>query len=138
MSGKYARRDRVSGLLRRELAVLIQREVKDPKVGFVGVSDVEVTRDLSVAKVFITHFDPSQVKESLGALNRSAGFLRVRLGEMLRMRSVPELRFYHDDSVERGERLDQLIETAVQQDKPAEDNADNASQNDQEANDKED
>jgi len=101
--------------------VLIQREVKDPKVGFVGVSDVEVTRDLSVAKVFITHYDPTKVKDSLGALNRSAGFLRVRLGEMLRMRSVPELRFYHDDSVERGERLDQLIETAVQKDKPDQD-----------------
>ena len=113
MSGKFARHDRVSGLLRRELAVLIQRELKDPKVGFVGVSDVEVTRDLSLAKVYITHFDPRQVAESLQALNRSSGFLRARLGEMLRMRVIPELRFYHDDSVERGQHIDRLIDAAV-------------------------
>jgi len=113
VSGKYARRDRVSGLLRRELAVLIQRELKDPKVGFVGVSDVEVTRDLSLAKVYVTHYDPQQAAESLKALNRSSGFLRARLGEMLRMRVIPELRFLHDDSVERGERIDRLIEAAT-------------------------
>lgn len=118
MSGKFARRDRVSGLLRRELAVLIQREIKDPKVGFVGVSDVEVTRDLSVAKVYVTHYNPEQVDDSIKALNRSAGFLRARLGEMLRMRSIPELRFYHDDSVERGKHLDQLIDAAIHANDP--------------------
>lgn len=118
MSGKFARHDRVSGLLRRELAVLIQREIKDPKVGFVGVSDVEVTRDLSLAKVYITHYDPQQIKESLKALNRSSGFLRARLGEMLRMRVIPELRFYHDDSVERGAKIDRLINAAVHDDEP--------------------
>lgn len=112
MSGGYSRRDRVSGLLRRELAVLIQRELNDPKIGFVGVSDVEVSGDLSFAKVYITHFNPDQVKDSMRALNRSGGFLRARLGEMLRMRVIPELRFIHDDSVERGEHIDRLIERA--------------------------
>ena len=133
MSGKYARRDRVSGLLRRELAVLIQREIKDPKVGFVGVSDVDVTKDLSVAKVYITHFNPEQVADSLRALNRSAGFLRGRLGEMLRMRAIPELRFFHDDSVERGEHLDRLIDAAVHTDTVVE--ADAQAENDSQSGD---
>ncbi|GAB4186629.1 MAG: 30S ribosome-binding factor RbfA [Wenzhouxiangellaceae bacterium] len=119
MSGRFSRNERVAGMLRRELAVLIQRELKDPKVGFVGVSDVEVTRDLSLAKVYVTHYQPEQSAESLRALNRSSGFLRGRLGEMLRMRAIPELRFLHDDSVERGAHIDRLLNTIADAESPA-------------------
>jgi len=105
----FARHERVAAQLRRDLATLIQHEVKDPEVGFVSVSDVEVSRDLGHAKVFVTVFDNDNARISVGALNRSAGFLRTRLGRELRMRSVPELHFHHDTSIEQGARMDALI-----------------------------
>lgn len=108
----FNRSERVAGELRRALAQLIQREVKDPAVGFVSVSDVEVTRDLSHAKVFITVFEETTAKDSIKALNNAAGFIRGRLGQEMRMRSVPQLHFHHDASVETGQRMDQLIEQA--------------------------
>jgi len=106
----------VAGQLRRELAQLIQQEIKDPDLGFISLSDVEVTRDLAHAKVFITVFDASHVDASMRVLKRSAGFLRSRLGQLLRMRNVPELHFVHDASVETGQRMDRLIADAVASD----------------------
>jgi len=106
----------VAGTLRRELAQLIQMEVKDPEVGFIGLSDVEVSRDLSHARVFITVFEPEKAVSSVKALNRAAGYLRRRLGQEMRIRSVPELHFQHDASVETGQRMDNLIDTAVASD----------------------
>lgn len=113
----FKRSERVAGQLRRDLARLIQQEVKDPEVGFVSLSDVEVTRDLSHAKVFITVFDPEKAKESLKALRRASTFLRLRLGQELRLRHVPELHFVHDDSVEKGSHIDELISRALSSDK---------------------
>jgi len=117
MARDFNRSERVAGQLRRDLARLIQQEIKDPEVGFVSLSDVEVTRDLSHAKVFITVFDPEKAKESLKALRRAAPFLRSRLAHAMRMRHVPELHFLHDDSVEQGSHIDQLIATALNADK---------------------
>ncbi len=108
----FNRSERVAGEMRRELARLIQQEVKDPNVGFVSVSDVEVSRDLSHARVYVTVFEESTARDSLRALNKAAGFLRRRLGQEMRLRSVPELAFRHDDSVETGQRMDELIERA--------------------------
>jgi len=118
MAREFTRAERVSGQLRRELARLVQMEVKDPDVGFVSISDVEVTRDLAHAKVFVTVFDPQRAAVSIKALKRAAGFLRRRLGQEMRIRSVPELHFKHDDSVEVGSRIDSLIERAVASDRP--------------------
>jgi ribosome-binding factor A len=116
MPREFKRSERVSGLLRRELAKLIQMEVKDPEVGFVSVSDVEVTRDLAHAKVYVTVFKPEEAPTSLKALKRAAGYLRMRLGKEVRMRSVPELHFLHDPSVETGQRIDDLIDQALESD----------------------
>ncbi len=113
----FKRSERVAGQIRRDLAKLIQQEIKDPEVGFVSLSDVEVTRDLSHAKVFITVFDPEKATTSLKALRRAAAFLRRRLGQELRLRHVPELHFIHDDSVEQGSHIDQLISKALHADK---------------------
>ena len=113
----FRRSDRVSGQLRRELARLIQMEIKDPEVGFISVSDVEVTRDLAHAKVYITVFEADRAPGTLKALRRAAGFLRSRLGQEIRIRSVPELHFLHDDSVETGQQMDRLIDQAVEADK---------------------
>jgi len=114
---EFKRSERVAGSLRRELAKLIQLEIKDPEVGFVSLSDVEVTRDLSHAKVFITVFESEKAASSLKALQRAAGFLRKRLGQEMRIRSVPELHFHHDASVETGLRMDGLIDAAVAADR---------------------
>ena len=113
MPREFNRSERVAGSLRRELAKLIQMEMKDPGVGFIGLSDVEVSRDLAHAKVFVTVFESDKAQSSLKALKRAAGFLRSRLGQEMRIRSVPELHFHHDDSVETGQRMDRLIEKAV-------------------------
>jgi ribosome-binding factor A len=80
MPRDFKRSERVSGLLRRELAQMIQQEIKDPEVGFVSLSDVEVSRDLEHAKVYVTVFNSEQAAVSIKALKRAAGFLRTRLG----------------------------------------------------------
>jgi ribosome-binding factor A len=113
MPKEFTRAERIAGQLRRELASLIQQEVKDPAVGFISVSDVEVTRDLGHAKVFITVYDSEQAAATLAALQHAAGFLRRRLGQEMSIRSVPELHFRHDASVEIGQHMDSLIDAAI-------------------------
>jgi len=117
MPREFNRSERVGGQLRRELAQLVQHEVKDPRVGFVSISDVEVTRDLAHAKVYVTVFEEDKAPKSIEALNRAAGYLRHRLGKEMHIRTVPELHFIHDASVETGARMDELIANAVASDK---------------------
>ncbi len=126
MPREFNRSERVAGSLRRELAKLIQRELNDPEVGFIGLSDVEVTRDLAHAKVFVTVFEIDKALTTLKALKRAAGFLRSRLGQEMRIRSVPELHFHHDASVETGQRMDSLIEAAVASDREHDQKDENA------------
>lgn len=116
MPREFNRSERVAGTLRRKLAQLIQMEVKDPDVGFIGLSDVEVSRDLSHANVFVTVFETEKAVSSVKALNRAAGYLRRRLGQEMRIRAVPELHFQHDASVETGQRMDSLIDAALASD----------------------
>ena len=122
MPRDFKRAERVAGTMRRELARLIQLEVDDPAVGFVSLSDVEVTRDLAHARVYVTVFEPDKAAATVKALNKAAGFLRRRLGQEMRIRSVPELHFQHDASVETGQRMDSLIERAIASDRPEEQN----------------
>jgi len=117
MPREFKRSERVAGQIRRELARLIQQEIKDPAVGFISLSDVEVTRDLAHAKVFITVFDSDKVESTLNALRHAAGYLRRRLGQEMRIRIVPELHFHHDASVETGQRMDNLIDAALAADR---------------------
>jgi len=117
MPREFKRSERVAGSMRRELARLIQMEVKDPEVGFVSLSDVEVSSDLAHAKVFITVFESEKADSSLKALKRASGYLRHRLGQEMHIHSVPELHFHHDSSVETGQRMDSLIDAAVAADR---------------------
>lgn len=123
MPRDFNRSERVAGQLRRELAQLVQHEVKDPRVGFVSISDVEVTRDLAHAKVYVTVFEEDKAAESIEALNRAAGYLRHRLGKEMHIRTVPELHFVHDASVETGARMDELIANAVASDRASDGDA---------------
>ena len=83
-------------------------------MGLVTITTVEVTRDLSHARVFVTSLSETEAAESVQALTRAAGFLRTRLAQMLKLRTIPELHFVYDASVERGVRLSKLIDEAVQ------------------------
>lgn len=117
---EFKRTDRVADQLQKELAVLIQREVKDPRLGMVTVSGVEVSRDLGYADVHVTllgETDAERVKENLDVLRHAAGFLRSRVARRIKLRHTPELRFHFDESVVRGRRLSSLIEEAVAEDR---------------------
>ena len=105
---------RIADQIQRELAELIRLEVKDPRVGMVTLTDVEVTADYGHAKVFFTLLGSEQaLHETEQALQHAAGFLRTQLSHRLRLRTVPQLHFVYDASVERGMRLSRLIDEAV-------------------------
>ena len=115
---EFPRSRRVADEMQRELADLIRLEVKDPRVGFVTLTVVEVTHDLEHATVFVTRLDgETHAEETIHALQHAAGFLRAQLGHRMRMRVIPELRFKYDTSVERGARLSHLIDEAVSEDR---------------------
>ncbi|EGG99855.1 Ribosome-binding factor A [gamma proteobacterium IMCC2047] len=114
-----SRRQRVADQIQKELAGLIQREMKDPRLGMVTVSAVDVSRDLAYADVFITMLgkdDAEARQQTLDILGRGAGFLRGKLARAMRLRIVPALRFRYDESIERGARLSSLIEDARKKD----------------------
>ncbi len=116
MPNDFPRSRRVADFIQRELSELIRTELKDPRVSsMVTVSSVEVTRDLGTAKVHYTIMNPQEgERESTDqALKKAAGFLRRRLAPRLNTRSVPQLRFYYDDSIERGAHMSALIADAV-------------------------
>ncbi|WP_193161509.1 30S ribosome-binding factor RbfA [Microbulbifer hainanensis] len=119
MAREFYRADRVADAMRRELAQLIQQEVRDPRLGMVNINDVEVTRDLTSAKVFVTlvgEDDPAAIKASMDVLNKAAGFLRSQLAREIQMRSVPRLQFRYDETSVRGQKLSALIDKAVKSD----------------------
>jgi ribosome-binding factor A len=116
---RYSQRaQRVADQIQRELAPLLRDEVKDPRVGRITVTAVEVSADLSHAKVFFTHLAGREhADDAVQALQRTAGFLRTELSHRLGLYSVPQLHFAYDDSIETGLRLSQLIDAAVAADK---------------------
>lgn len=118
MPRDFPRTRRVAEQLQRELAELIRREIRDPRVGNVTVSEVRVSRNLEHADVYVTALGASAEEsgETVEALNHAAGYLRRQLGQMLKLRTVPALRFRYDESFERGAHLSRLIDEAVADD----------------------
>ena len=108
-SRDFKRTDRVGAELRRELGLLVHSAVRDHGLPSVSVSDVEVTRDLDWATVWVTALLPDQSVTAVKALNALAGEFRRSLSRSMRIRRVPELRFKYDDSVDKGERIDALL-----------------------------
>lgn len=114
MTSDYPRSHRVADFIQREIAGLIRTEIKDPRISpMLTIASVEVSRDLSVAKVYFSLFDPEERKETQAALERASGFLRRQLARQMNTRSVPILRFYYDDSAERGAHMSAVIADAV-------------------------
>jgi len=105
------RTGRVGEEIKKELSVMIQRELKDPRIGFVTVTGVEVTSDLSQAKVYLSVFgDEEQKKDTLKALDKATGFLRTEIGKRIRLRHTPELIFKIDESIAYGSRIEKLLD----------------------------
>ena len=108
-SRDFKRTDRVGAELRRELALLVHGAVRDHALPSVSVSDVEVTRDLDFATVWVTALHGERAKEAVKALNELAMEFRRTLSRSMRLRRVPELRFKYDDSVDKSERIERLL-----------------------------
>jgi len=121
MPKKHSQRaQRVGDQIQKELADILRNEVKDPRVGPITVTSVDVSPDLSHAKVNFTNLaGRKHGDEAVKALSRTAGFLRSQLSHRLNLYSVPELHFAYDDSIEHGMKLSQLIDDAVAADKKA-------------------
>ncbi len=123
MAADFSRSRRVGELIQRELATLLSREVKDPRLALISITAVDVTRDLSLAKVFYTIMDitdgtdenkQAKVKEGL---IKASGFLRYELGHRIQLRIVPKLEFFYDQSVVHGSELSSLIDHVIEDDK---------------------
>ena len=119
MKKAFYRTDRVSAQLRRDLGLIVHQAVREHGLPSVSVSDVEISRDMSHAKVFVTALLPDQAPAAIKGLKALAPELRFQLAKAVRMRHVPELHFHYDDSVDKGERIDALL----RENPPSEDDA---------------
>ncbi len=117
MPKDFPRHQRVGDQIQRELASLIQTEIKDPRLSsMVTIAEVRVSSDLSQARVFFTVLD-DKGEQTEAVLNHAAGFMRTQLGKLLHLRTIPHLRFIYDTTAESGAQLSSLIEQAVASDR---------------------
>lgn len=123
MANEYSRTERLADQIQRDLAYLLQREVKDPRVNLMSINEVKVSKDLGYADIYFTlittaetSVDSVEVKDALKALKGAEGYLRSQLGSRIKMRIVPHLRFHFDNSVGRGRYLSSLIDKALNED----------------------
>lgn len=107
---EFSRAERVSEQIKKELAWIIEREMQDPRARLVTLSRVQVSKDLSHARVYLSAPGDHPIEEVLKALNHAAGFLRARLGVHMRMRYLPHIRFHEDKALARASRIEALLE----------------------------
>lgn len=100
--------DKIANNISRQLAIILQQEVKDPRVGFVTIADIELSKDLSVAKIFITVINKDKI-EVAKLLNKISGFLRTKLAAKINMKNTPELRFFADTVSETSENIEKIL-----------------------------
>jgi len=116
MPREFSRGRKVADLIQRELAVLIQREVKDPRIGMVTINEASVSRDLAFADIYFTVLPAEDTAGAEEVLNQAAGFLRSQLARILNTRTTPKLRFHYDATIENGARLSKAIDDAIARD----------------------
>jgi len=119
MPREFSRPQRVAEQLQRDLATLVQQELKDPRLGMVTIAAVDLSRDLAYATVYVTFLgrdSEAEIKESLKVLQGAAGFLRTMVGKGMRMRQTPHLKFKYDEAQARGRNLTSLIDQARKRD----------------------
>ena len=111
--------DRVADLLKKEIALLIQNEVRDPRVGMASVTGVKVSKDLAYANVYVTLLGKAsaeEAEEGIAALNKAAGFMRSLLAKQVSLRTTPKLNFIFDETLARGQYMTDLIDEALARD----------------------
>jgi ribosome-binding factor A len=109
------RQKKVGELLRSEISDIIQREIRDPRLGFVTVTEVDVTPDMRIARVFVSVMGEHDVQEAaIAALNKARGFVRLEIGKRITMRITPEIEFRLDHSIEHGARIFELLQQIKQ------------------------
>lgn len=119
MPREFTRSERVSDAVQKELASLIRQHVRDPRVGMLSVTDVSVTRDLAIAKVYVAFVGErtsEQIKQGLDALNGASGYLRKLLSSSIALRATPKLNFFYDETGHRSQHIDALIDLAISSD----------------------
>lgn len=110
MSMNKTRTNRIGEEIKKELSILLQREMKDPRIGFVTVTGVEVTPDLQQAKVFVSVFGSAEQKEaSLRGLQKAKGFLRTEIAKRIKLRHAPDLIFKMDASIDYGNKIETIL-----------------------------
>jgi len=116
MPKDFPRSDRIASQVQRELARLVQHGIKDPRLSSPSILEVEVTKDLSLAKVYFSVLDPEDAAQSLQALTHASGYLQREIGKVLKARITPRLKFIYDDSNIRGRNISDLIDSAIARD----------------------
>lgn len=105
----YKRSQRVSDLIREEIADIIMNKLKDPRVGFITVTGAKITEDLKLATVYVSVLKPEEKKGTLEILNSAKGFIRAELSKRVRMKFIPSLTFRVDESIEYGDKIERLL-----------------------------
>lgn len=123
MAREFGRSMRVSSQMQKELSLILQRDINDSRLGLITINDVEVSKDLAVAKVYFTVFgnDDQRKRDSVKLLNELAPNIRHLLAQRMRLRHISELRFYYDDSFETGMRVSTLLSSVISEGKTPDD-----------------
>lgn len=118
MAREFNRADRIAQQMKREVAIILLRELKDPRVRMATVSDVTVSGDLMYAKIYVTFMDndAEAVKAAIKVLNKAKGFVRTMIGRAMKLRAVPEITFFYDKSLDEGMRISNLITETLKKD----------------------
>ena len=116
MPKESSRGRKIGDLIQRELAVLVQREIKDPRIGMVTINEATVSRDLAFSDIYFTVLPSENTEIVEEVLNEASGFLRSQLAKVLSTRTTPKLRFHYDDTIESGARMNKAINNALSQD----------------------
>jgi len=119
MAKEFGRNARVSSEMQKELSFILQRDIDDPRLGFVTINEVEVSKDLAVAKIYVTvlNVDDQGKRANVKVLNELAPVIRHQLAKRMRLRHISELRFYYDDSFDTGMRVAELLSEPDKRDK---------------------
>ena len=116
MPREFSRGQRVGDLIQKELALLIQQEIKDPRLGMVTITEAKVSRDLAFADVYFTMLPEENSELGVEVLTQASGFLRSQLAKILSTRTTPKLRFHYDNAIANGARMNQAINEALRKD----------------------
>lgn len=117
MIRKHHRSQRLEGELMKVLAEVIREDLKDPRLNLITITDVTVAKDLSFAKIFISHLDEEKAKAGLDALNKGKGFIRKQIGMKLKLRIVPEIAFFIDDTLNYSLKINKILKSIEKESK---------------------